>query len=237
VVADLCAAPGGKSVELSRNASQVFASDVSASRLKRVLENAQRLEIDTLSAYVADARFPAIRPVDFVLIDAPCTGTGTFRRHPDARWRMRISDIAVMASLQRAILRAAASVVRPGGFLVYATCTLEPEENDAQIDAFLAERSDWRLEAPPEGVVPPSVLDNGRLRVCRIAMAQTAHSRRDCGDRRHECTHRDPWLTALRDRDHQWFSPRLPDRRVFRFSLGRHSPRCTDPECHRPVVR
>jgi len=165
VAADLCAAPGGKSVELSRNASHVFASDISASRLKRVLENAQRLEIEALSAYVADARFPAIRPVDFVLIDAPCTGTGTFRRHPDARWRIRISDIAVMASLQRAILRAAASVVRPGGILVYGTCTLEPEENDAQIDAFLAEHSDWRLEAPPEGVVPPSVLDNGRLRV------------------------------------------------------------------------
>jgi 16S rRNA (cytosine967-C5)-methyltransferase len=163
--ADLCAAPGGKSIELSRNAAHVLASDASATRLKRVVENAQRLEIDTLAAYVADARFPAIRPVDFVLIDAPCTGTGTFRRHPDARWRLRISDIAVMASLQRTILRAAASVVRPGGILVYATCSLEPEENDEQIDAFLAEHPDWRLEAPPEGVVPMTVLDQGRLRV------------------------------------------------------------------------
>jgi 16S rRNA (cytosine967-C5)-methyltransferase len=165
VVADLCAAPGGKSVELSRNASHVFASDISVTRLRRVLENAQRLEIDPLSAYVADARFPAIRPVDLVLIDAPCTGTGTFRRHPDARWRLRISDIAVMSTLQRAILRAAAGVVRPGGLLVYGTCSLEPEENDAQIDAFLAEHPDWRLEPPPEGVVPASVLDRGRLRV------------------------------------------------------------------------
>ena len=165
IVADLCAAPGGKSVELSRNAAHVFASDLSPIRAGRVVENAQRLEIDTLSTYVADARFPAIRPVDFVLVDAPCTGTGTFRRHPDARWRLRISDIAVMASLQRAILRAAATVVRPGGLLVYATCTLEPEENDEQIDSFLAAHPDWRVEPPPEGVVPTVVLDAGRLRV------------------------------------------------------------------------
>jgi 16S rRNA (cytosine967-C5)-methyltransferase len=163
--ADLCAAPGGKSIELSRHAAHVLSSDLSLPRLKRVVENAQRLEIDSLSAYVADARFPAIRPVDFVLVDAPCTGTGTFRRHPDARWRLRISDIAVMAALQRSILRAAASVVRPGGYLVYATCALEPEENDEQIDAFLAEHPDWRLEPPPEGVVPASVLDGSVLRV------------------------------------------------------------------------
>src|SRR5215510_3348818 len=91
VVADLCAAPGGKSIELSRSASRVFASDLSLSRLNRVIENAQRLEIDTIHAYVADARFPAISNVDLALVDAPCTGTGTFRRHPDARWRLKIS--------------------------------------------------------------------------------------------------------------------------------------------------
>jgi 16S rRNA (cytosine967-C5)-methyltransferase len=164
-VADLCAAPGGKSIELSRNAAHVVSSDISPVRLRRVIENAHRLEIDTILPYVADARFPAIRPVDLVLIDAPCTGTGTFRRHPDARWRLRVSDIAVMTSLQRAILRAAATAVRPGGYLVYATCTLEPEENDAQIDAFLADHPDWRIEPPPEGVVPPTVLDDGLLRV------------------------------------------------------------------------
>jgi 16S rRNA (cytosine967-C5)-methyltransferase len=165
VVADLCAAPGGKSVELSRAASRVFASDISPARLLRVRENAHRLEIDTLHAYVADARCPAIRPVDVVLLDAPCTGTGTFRRHPDARWRLKISDIAVMAASQRAILRSAADVVRPGGLLVYSTCSLEPEENDDQIDRFLAEHPDWRLDPPPDGVVPAVVLDGGLLRV------------------------------------------------------------------------
>lgn len=164
-VADLCAAPGGKSVELSRSAANVFASDLSLARLHRVVENAQRLEIPTMHAYVADARMPAIRPVDVVLVDAPCTGTGTFRRHPDARWRLKVSDLAVMSTIQRAILRSAADVVKPGGVLVYSTCSLEPEENDEQIARFLADHPGWRLDAPPEGVVPATVLDNGFLRV------------------------------------------------------------------------
>jgi 16S rRNA (cytosine967-C5)-methyltransferase len=164
-VADVCAAPGGKSVELSRSASHVFASDLSFARMHRVVENARRLEIDTLHSYVADARFPAIRPVDFALVDAPCTGTGTFRRHPDARWRLKVSDLAVMASIQRTILRVAADFVRPGGLLVYSTCSLEPEENDEQIDRFLSEHPDWRLDPPPEGAVPAAVIDKGLLRV------------------------------------------------------------------------
>jgi 16S rRNA (cytosine967-C5)-methyltransferase len=164
-VADLCSAPGGKSVELSRGAAHVFSSDLSFARVQRVVENARRLEIDSLNVYVADARFPAIRPVDLVLVDAPCTGTGTFRRHPDARWRLKISDIAVMAATQRSILRAAASVVKPGGLLVYSTCSLEPEENDEQIDHFLANNPGWRVDPPPEGAIPSAVLDGGRLRV------------------------------------------------------------------------
>lgn len=165
VVADLCAAPGGKSIELSRSASRVFASDLSLSRLNRVIENAHRLEIDTIHAYVADARFPAISNVDLALVDAPCTGTGTFRRHPDARWRLKISDVAVMSSVQRTILKAAADVVRPGGLLVYSTCSLEPEENDEQVERFLNEHPDWKLDPPPDGAVPATVLDNGLLRV------------------------------------------------------------------------
>jgi 16S rRNA (cytosine967-C5)-methyltransferase len=102
---------------------------------------------------------------DAVLVDAPCTGTGTFRRHPDARWRLRTSDLAVMAATQRAILRAAAQAVEPGGLLIYSTCSLEPEENDVQVESFLADHPDWTLEPPPDGAVPASVLDAGRLRV------------------------------------------------------------------------
>ena len=165
IAADLCAAPGGKAVELSRAAGNVLPSDVSFARLQRVVENARRLEIDSMHVYVADARFPAIRPVDFVLVDAPCTGTGTFRRHPDARWRLKVSDLAVMAALQKSILRAAADCVKPGGLLVYSTCSLEPEENDQQIEHFLNEHPGWRLDPPPEGVVPSGVLDLGVLRV------------------------------------------------------------------------
>jgi 16S rRNA (cytosine967-C5)-methyltransferase len=165
VVADVCAAPGGKSVELSRGAERVFASDLSLARLQRVVENAHRLEIDTLHSYVADARFPAIQPVDLVLVDAPCTGTGTFRRHPDARWRLKVSDLAVMAAIQRGILSSAAELVKPGGLLVYSTCSLEPEENDEQVKYFLDRHPGWIIDPPPEGAVPATVLDNGLLRV------------------------------------------------------------------------
>jgi 16S rRNA (cytosine967-C5)-methyltransferase len=163
-IADLCAAPGGKTLELSRTASVVVAGDRNLHRTQRLIEN-RRVEARNISSVVMDARNPAVREMDAVLIDVPCTGTGTLRRHPDARWRLRISDLAVMAALQRSILRAAAAVVKPGGLLIYSTCSLEPEENDSQIESFLAERSDWQLEPPAEGVVPASVLDAGRLRV------------------------------------------------------------------------
>jgi 16S rRNA (cytosine967-C5)-methyltransferase len=165
VVADVCAAPGGKAVELSRRASVVLASDLSAGRLKRVHENIERMELHNVLAYVADARRPALREVDLLLIDAPCTGTGTFRRHPDARWRLKASDLAVMSALQREILRAASAMVKVGGLLVYSTCSLETEENDTQVERFLTEHPHWRLEPPAEGAVPANVLDAGRLRV------------------------------------------------------------------------
>jgi 16S rRNA (cytosine967-C5)-methyltransferase len=164
-VADVCAAPGGKTLELSRTAQLVVAADRSLARLDRVRANIARLDVRNVALVAMDAREPAIASVDAVLLDAPCTGTGTFRRHPDARWRLKISDIAVMASLQRATLRAAARVVVPGGLLVYSTCSLEPEENDEQLDAFLADHPEWTLEPPPAGTVPATVLDEGRLRV------------------------------------------------------------------------
>ena len=164
-VADLCAAPGGKGLELARTASVVYAGDASFARLARVGENVRRLDASNVVPFVGDARFPAVKGMDAVLIDVPCTGTGTFRRHPDSRWRLRVSDLAVLAAVQRSILRAAATAVRPGGLLVYSTCSLETEENDAQIESFLSDNPEWRLEPPPEGAVPAVVLDAGRLRV------------------------------------------------------------------------
>ncbi|MFM8781688.1 MAG: RsmB/NOP family class I SAM-dependent RNA methyltransferase, partial [Gemmatimonadota bacterium] len=165
-VADLCAAPGGKAVEFARTAGEVIAADSSEARLTRVEETVERLGLETVTPIVLDAREAAsLAPCDVVLVDAPCTGTGTFRRHPDARWRLKPSDLAVMAATQRAILRAAAEAVAPGGLLIYSTCSLEPEENDAQVESFLADHPDWTLEPPPAGTVPASVLDAERLRV------------------------------------------------------------------------
>lgn len=164
-VADLCAAPGGKTLELARTAGTVFAGDGSFARLARVRDNVRRLDASNVVPFVGDARFPAVHGMDAVLIDVPCTGTGTFRRHPDARWRLKVSDLAVLPAVQRSILRAAATAVRPGGLLIYSTCSLETEENDAQIESFLSDNPGWRLEPPPEGAVPPAVLDAGRLRV------------------------------------------------------------------------
>jgi 16S rRNA (cytosine967-C5)-methyltransferase len=165
IVADLAAAPGGKSVELSKTARHILSSDLSFARLRRVKENIERLELENVLAYVADARQPAIREVDAVLLDAPCTGTGTFRRHPDARWRLKPSDLAVAASLQKSLIRAAADLVKVGGLLVYSTCSLETEENDAIVEAFLRDRPNWKLEPPARGIVPDSVVDGGYLRV------------------------------------------------------------------------
>ncbi len=165
VVADLCAAPGGKAIELSRNASLVIAADRNRTRVDRMLVGLGRVDARNLVPLVADARFPAIQPVDVVLVDVPCTGTGTFKRHPDARWRLRISDFAVLGALQKQILRAAATIVKPGGLLIYSTCSLELEENDDQIAAFLESHPEFSLEAPAEGTVPASVLDGGLLRV------------------------------------------------------------------------
>jgi 16S rRNA (cytosine967-C5)-methyltransferase len=143
----------------------VFAGDASKNRLARVRENVVRLDAGNVIPFVGDALHPAVKDMDVVLIDVPCTGTGTFRRHPDARWRLKASDLAVLPSLQRGIMKQAATAVRPGGLLVYSTCSLELEENDEQVTHFLAEHPGWTIEPPPEGVVPASALDGGLLRV------------------------------------------------------------------------
>lgn len=165
-VADVCAAPGGKALELARSAGAVYAGDRSPARLARVRANIARLGARNVFPYAGDVLDAPLCPVDAVLVDAPCTGTGTFRRHPDARWRLKPSDVAVMSAAQHELLRAAAALVRPGGLLVYSTCSIETEENDGVVDRFLAEGgSEWVLDPPPPGTVPDAVLDGGRLRV------------------------------------------------------------------------
>jgi 16S rRNA (cytosine967-C5)-methyltransferase len=163
-VIDLCAAPGGKALGLAERAGRVAAADLSPRRMRRVRENAERVGWGArLGGVVADGRHPPFRAVDAGLLDAPCTGTGTFRRHPDGRWRVTPDDLASLTRLQDELLAAAADLVKPGGLLVYSTCSLEPEENELRIERFLAGRPGWAME-PPAGAVDASLLDEaGRL--------------------------------------------------------------------------
>jgi len=165
VVGDLCAAPGGKTLELSKTARLVVACDKQPLRMERVVLGMGRLDVQNIAACVCDARHPALHALDAILVDVPCTGTGTFRRHPDARWRLKPSDLATMQAVQRDILEAASTCVRPGGLLIYSTCSLEPEENEVRVADFLATHPEFQLEPPPVGHVPNAVVDNGMLRV------------------------------------------------------------------------
>ena len=156
VVADLCAAPGGKAMALTDSAAGVIAADRSRQRLARVREARRRLAARAW-LLVADARFPPVREAGTVLVDVPCTGTGTLRRHPDGRWRVSERDLRVMTDVQRQILRGAAAAVPRGGLLVYATCALEPEENWGQVKRFLARHPDFRVQP---GKAPDRFLDS-----------------------------------------------------------------------------
>jgi 16S rRNA (cytosine967-C5)-methyltransferase len=158
-VIDLCSAPGGKAIGMAQSAAHVIAADLSARRLRRVTEAAERLGLlGRVWPVVADGRQPPFRPADLVLLDAPCTGTGTLRRHPDGRWRLREGDLAALAELQRELLDAAADLVLPGGHLVYSTCSLEPEENEGQVEGFLLRQPEFQ-RAPANPEIDPRALD------------------------------------------------------------------------------
>ncbi|MBN1556716.1 MAG: 16S rRNA (cytosine(967)-C(5))-methyltransferase RsmB [Lentisphaerae bacterium] len=155
-VLDACAAPGGKTVliaERLRGRGRVVALDRHADRLERLIENLERLR---LAGFVEPVQGDATRgadlsaacgdtPFDRILLDVPCTNTGVLRRRPDARWRVSRGRIGRLAALQRAMLDNAVPFLKPGGILVYSTCSLEPEEGEAQIAGWLRERRDFRL--------------------------------------------------------------------------------------------
>lgn len=141
---DLCAAPGGKTAQLAAGGARVVAVDKSAGRLARLQENLQRLGLSA-EVVTADAQsFSSETLFDVVLLDAPCTSTGTIRRHPDILYLKRPEDVAALAGLQAKLLRQAAGFVKPGGRLLYCTCSLEPEEGEEQIAAFLKEHPAFR---------------------------------------------------------------------------------------------
>jgi 16S rRNA (cytosine967-C5)-methyltransferase len=136
-VADLCAAPGGKTAGLAAAGARVTAVDDSPERLTRLRENLARLRLAAEVVAADAARWQPQRTFDAVVLDAPCSGTGTISRHPDILRLKGSADVERMAEVQGAMLRNAATLVRPGGILVYSTCSLEPEEGRAQVDALL----------------------------------------------------------------------------------------------------
>jgi len=165
-VADLCAAPGGKTAQLAQAGAKVTAVDQSPKRLKRLRENLSRLGLEA-EAVAADATSwqPSVL-FDAVLLDAPCTATGTIRRHPDIAHLKRPADLEKLAALQTRLLDNAVTLLRPGGCLVYCTCSLEPEEGISQIEQMLEKHPEMRLDpigsarlgAPDAWLRPPGVI-------------------------------------------------------------------------------
>lgn len=154
LVWDACAAPGGKAASLAARC-RVLATDRDRRRVARLAANVARVR-SSVGIAVADATQPPLRPdsVDVTLVDAPCSATGTFARHPDARWRLHPDAIPRLAAQQAALLEAAARTVRPGGVLVYITCSLEPEENEEQVEQFLTKHRDFRRDRADLAVFP-----------------------------------------------------------------------------------
>jgi 16S rRNA (cytosine967-C5)-methyltransferase len=165
---DLCAAPGGKTLQLAAAGAEVVAIDRSAQRLQRVDENLARVGLKALTKAADAVSWDDKRTFDAVLLDAPCTATGTFRRHPDVLWAGRPGDIPKLAQAQARLLDSAAARVKPGGRLVYCVCSLEPEEGEGQVDGFLRRHPQFALApiAPGEGGAPrDSITARGELRL------------------------------------------------------------------------
>jgi len=165
-VLDMCAAPGGKTAQLALARAQVTALDRSAERLKLLAANLDRLDLHADIA-VGDATAYSAPAFDAILVDAPCSATGTIRRHPDVAWTKKAGDIEALAALQTKMLNRAALLTKPGGRIVYCTCSLEPEEGEMQIAAFLRRNPDFRrapIDPAGEGLPAEFVNSDGDLR-------------------------------------------------------------------------
>ena len=165
-VADLCAAPGGKTAELAARGAQVTAVDLSAARLRRLKENLDRLRLEAEIVRADVCEWSAPQPFDAVLLDAPCSATGTIRRNPDIPYLKSEADIASLSRLQARLLDSAPGLLKPGGKIIYSTCSLEAEEGEEQIKALPGRRADVTLipirpgecNIPPECVTPAGML-------------------------------------------------------------------------------
>lgn len=161
-IIDLCSAPGGKTTfigELMKNVGELVSIDRYETRLNLVKNSAQRLGVSVAHFLVADATSVQLPPADRVLVDAPCSGLGVLAKKPDAKWRREPDDIRDLMKLQQAILGNAATLVKPGGLIVYSTCTTEPEENSELVRAFVTAHPEFTIE-PAGDLVPKDVVSS-----------------------------------------------------------------------------
>ena len=156
-VLDLCAAPGGKTMQLAAAGHRVTSLDRSQSRLARLADNLARTRLEAQLVAADALTWPAPRAYDAILLDAPCSATGTFRRHPEVLYRARPSVIGDSAELQARLLDRAATMLNPGGTLVYAVCSLEPQEGEQVFAEFLKRQPKFRLDPPIAGELPGGV--------------------------------------------------------------------------------
>jgi 16S rRNA (cytosine967-C5)-methyltransferase len=145
-VLDLCAAPGGKTMQLAAMGARVTSVDRDSTRIDRVRENLARVGLDARLVAEDVRDFRLTEPAAFVLLDAPCSATGTIRRHPELPWIKGASDVTLCAGAAQELLDAGAGLTAPGGLLVFAVCSLEPEEGEEQIDAFLEKNETYARE-------------------------------------------------------------------------------------------
>ncbi len=165
-IVDLCAAPGGKTTHLAHlmgNAGKIIAVDVSAEKITLLEKNCRRVGACNVKTRVLDATkadLSFIKTADAVLIDAPCSGFGTLRRHPDIRWNKTLEQLHSLSEIQYSLLKNAARHIKPGGILVYSTCSVEPIENEAVVQRFLTNFPMWTVENAKDFLpdVPPSVI-------------------------------------------------------------------------------
>ena len=159
-IVDLCCAPGGKTLyiaDLMQDRGRVLGADIAPDRLIRLRDHCRRMVLHSVKPLVMDGRSPGLKvQADRVLVDAPCTGLGTIARRAELRWRRKPEDILAAQKLQNVLIEQGARLVRPGGTLVYSTCSIEPEENEGVVRAFCERHPEFRIERPEEW---PSALD------------------------------------------------------------------------------